>query len=167
MEDPANPRNTCRIVEGRLLEIDVAGGYNRVAEVTEMMAMIARAFGAAPARTQIVIAADWRPCKLFTPDVSERAVEMLTAVNPRIERSAILHRDDQATSVLQVMRALRESGMTMLVVSHELQFARAAADRVVFMDHGAILDQGAPEQIFANPEHARVREFVATITQQY
>ena len=55
----------------------------------------------------------------------------------------------------------------MLVVSHELQFARAAADRVVFMDHGAILDQGAPEQIFANPEHARVREFVATISQQY
>ena len=68
------------------------------------------------------------------------------------------------SSVLQVMRALRESGMTMVVVSHELQFARAAADRVVFMDHGAILDQGAPEQIFANPEHARVRDFVATIS---
>ncbi len=47
-------------------------------------------------------------------------------------------------SVLQVMRELRESGMTMLVVSHELSFARAAADRVVFMDHGLIVEQGAP-----------------------
>ena len=57
-------------------------------------------------------------------------------------------------SVLQVMRDLRESGMTMVVVSHELQFARAAADRVVFMDHGAILEQGPPDQIFADPAHS-------------
>jgi polar amino acid transport system ATP-binding protein len=66
--------------------------------------------------------------------------------------------------VLQVMRQLRESGVTMVVVSHELQFARAAADRVVFMDHGAILEEGPPGKLFADPEHARVREFVATIS---
>src|SRR4249919_1000057 len=51
--------------------------------------------------------------------------------------------------VLQVMRELRESGMTMVVVSHELSFARAAADRVVFMDHGRIVEQGPPDKIFA------------------
>jgi polar amino acid transport system ATP-binding protein len=67
-------------------------------------------------------------------------------------------------SVLQVMRELRESGMTMVVVSHELSFARAAADRVAFMDHGRIVEQGAPERIFADPESQRVRDFVATIS---
>jgi ABC-type polar amino acid transport system ATPase subunit len=67
-------------------------------------------------------------------------------------------------SVLAVMRELRESGMTMVVVSHELSFARAAADRVVFMDHGLIVEQGAPEAIFSAAESQRVRDFVATIS---
>jgi ABC-type polar amino acid transport system ATPase subunit len=67
-------------------------------------------------------------------------------------------------SVLKVMRELRESGMTMVVVSHEMQFARAAADRVVFMDGGVILEQGKPEKIFSNPDHSRVGEFVAQIS---
>jgi ABC-type polar amino acid transport system ATPase subunit len=67
-------------------------------------------------------------------------------------------------SVLKVMRELREGGMTMLVVSHELQFARAAADRVVFMEHGVIVEQGTPAQIFSAPVQTRTREFVARIT---
>ena len=61
------------------------------------------------------------------------------------------------------MRAMRESGMTMVVVSHELQFARAAADRVVFIDHGEIVEQGPPARIFGDPAHPRTREFVARI----
>jgi ABC-type polar amino acid transport system ATPase subunit len=67
-------------------------------------------------------------------------------------------------SVLQVMRELRESGMTMVVVSHELSFARAAADTVVFMDDGRIVEQGPPDRIFGAAESPRVREFVATIS---
>jgi polar amino acid transport system ATP-binding protein len=59
------------------------------------------------------------------------------------------------------MRELREAGMTMVVVSHEMRFARDAADRVVFMDHGAIVEQGPPEQVFGAPEHARTRSFLA------
>lgn len=70
-------------------------------------------------------------------------------------------------SVLQVMRALRDAGMTMIVVSHELQFARAAADRIIFMDHGRILDQGPPEQIFGDGGHARVRDFMSTLSRQH
>jgi ABC-type polar amino acid transport system ATPase subunit len=69
--------------------------------------------------------------------------------------------------VLEVMRRLRESGMTMIVVSHEMAFARAAADRVVFMDGGLILEQGPPEQIFSRPAHARVGEFVARISSHH
>ena len=66
-------------------------------------------------------------------------------------------------SVLNVMRELRESGMTMVVVSHEMRFARSAADRVIFMDHGRILEEGAPEKLFNRPEHPRIREFIASI----
>ena len=66
-------------------------------------------------------------------------------------------------SVLAVMRAMRESGMTMVVVSHELSFARAAADRVVFIDHGEIVEEGPPAQLFERPRQARTRDFVASI----
>jgi ABC-type polar amino acid transport system ATPase subunit len=66
-------------------------------------------------------------------------------------------------SVLAVMREMRESGMTMVVVSHEMRFARSAADRVVFMDQGRILDEGPPQRIFNAPEHSRIKEFIASI----
>ena len=66
-------------------------------------------------------------------------------------------------SVLAVMREMRESGMTMVVVSHEMRFARSAADRVVFMDQGRILEQGPPQKLFNAPEHSRIREFIASI----
>ena len=65
--------------------------------------------------------------------------------------------------VLNVMRELKEVGMTMVVVSHEMEFARAAADRVVFMDKGRILEQGAPEQVFGAPRHARLKEFLGSL----
>jgi len=67
-------------------------------------------------------------------------------------------------SVLQVMRGLRDSGMTMVVVSHEMRFAREAADRVVFMSDGRIVEQGPPARIFEAPRESRTREFVAEIT---
>jgi len=66
-------------------------------------------------------------------------------------------------SVLAVMREMRESGMTMVVVSHEMRFARSAADRVLFMDQGVILEQGPPQKLFNDPDHARVKEFIASI----
>ena len=65
--------------------------------------------------------------------------------------------------VLNVMRELKESGMTMVVVSHEMEFARAAADRIVFMDKGRILEQGAPAQVFGAPRHPRLREFLGSL----
>jgi ABC-type branched-subunit amino acid transport system ATPase component len=66
-------------------------------------------------------------------------------------------------SVLNVMRELKRGGMTMLVVSHEMRFARDAADRVIFLDHGAIVEEGPPEQIFSQPERTRTRAFIADI----
>lgn len=62
--------------------------------------------------------------------------------------------------VLRVMRALREGGMTMLVVTHEMAFAHAVADRVVFMDGGVVAEQGTPAEVFENPREARTRSFI-------
>ena len=67
-------------------------------------------------------------------------------------------------SVLEVMRALRNQGMTMVVVSHEMAFAREAANRVIFMDEGEILEQGPPERLFGSPDHRRTQEFLRRIS---
>lgn len=91
------------------MEIDVAAGYKSIDDVDAMIAMIRAELGRAPAGDRVVIAADWRPCTIFTPAVADRAVAMLTAVVPRVERSAILHRAEHATSVLQVFRLVKES----------------------------------------------------------
>jgi len=66
-------------------------------------------------------------------------------------------------SVLGVMRDLRESGMAMIVVSHEMGFARNAADRVLFMDEGVIIEQGTPAEIFEAPKQERTRGFIGQI----
>ncbi|GLW23508.1 amino acid ABC transporter ATP-binding protein [Microbispora triticiradicis] len=65
--------------------------------------------------------------------------------------------------VLSVMRQLAEDGMTMLVVTHEMGFAREVADRVVFMDGGVIVEDGPPEQVIADPQHERTREFLRRV----
>ena len=65
--------------------------------------------------------------------------------------------------VLDVMVTLAREGMTMVVVTHEMGFAREVADRVVFMDHGQILEAGPPARIFSNPEHPRLRQFLEQI----
>ena len=65
--------------------------------------------------------------------------------------------------VLKVMRGLVEEGMTMIVVTHELQFARDMADRVLFFDGGRIAEEGPPEEIFSNPQHQRTREFLSKV----
>lgn len=66
-------------------------------------------------------------------------------------------------SVLAVMRKLRDSGMTMVVVSHEMRFAREAADRILFMENGTIAEEGTPETIFGPNANTRTRAFVAEI----
>lgn len=65
--------------------------------------------------------------------------------------------------VLAVMRTLADEGMTMLVVTHEMSFAREVADRVVFMDGGVIVEEGPPEQVVGDPRHARTRSFLARV----
>ena len=70
---------------------------------------------------------------------------------------------EMINEVLNVMKNLARDGMTMLCVTHEMGFAREVADRVIFMDHGEILERGTPEHFFTNPEHERTKAFLREI----
>jgi polar amino acid transport system ATP-binding protein len=65
--------------------------------------------------------------------------------------------------VLAVMRDLARSGMTMIVVTHELGFAREVANRIVFMDQGQVVESGTPEQVLSNPQHRRTQDFISAV----
>ena len=94
------------------------------------------------------------------------AIARALSMNPRImlfdEPTSALD-PEMVKEVLEVMEELAGQGMTMLVVTHEMGFARAVADQVVFMDEGQIVEQGAPQEFFANPRHDRTRAFLAQI----
>lgn len=79
--------------------------------------------------------------------------EVTSALDPELVRG-----------VLEVMSDLAEAGMTMLVVTHEIGFAREAADRVVFMDGGVIVEQGTPGEVFDHPQHERTQDFLGHIS---
>jgi len=68
--------------------------------------------------------------------------------------------------VLDAMRVLADEGMTMMAVTHEMEFARQVADRIVFMDGGVIVEQGPPAQIIDNPQHERTRKFLRAVAQE-
>ncbi len=94
------------------------------------------------------------------------AIARALAMNPKVmlfdEPTSALD-PEMIKEVLDVMLALAQEGMTMLVVSHEMGFARAAADTVVFMDQGEIIEKGAPEDIFEHPKEERTRRFLQHI----
>ncbi|GAH29735.1 unnamed protein product, partial [marine sediment metagenome] len=69
--------------------------------------------------------------------------------------------------VLEVIKKLAISGMTMVVVTHEMGFARSVANEVIFIEGGKIIDQGAPHKIFTNPDHERTKRFLRKITELY
>ena len=107
--------------------------------------------------------ADHYPSQLSGGQQQRVAIARALAVEPGIMFF------DEATSALdpelvgevtEVMRGLARDGMTMVVVTHEMGFARKTADRVVFMDKGVIAEQGAPEQIFVNPQNERTQQFL-------
>lgn len=70
---------------------------------------------------------------------------------------------EMVTEVLNVIKDLAKKGMTMVVVTHEMGFAKEVADRVVFMDDGTIIEQGTPDEIFGNPKQNRTRDFLNTV----
>jgi ABC-type polar amino acid transport system ATPase subunit len=118
---------------------------------------------AALARVGLAEKAGAYPLELSGGQQQRVAIARSIALEPRVmlfdEPTSALD-PELVGGVLAVMRSLREAGMTMVVVSHEMGFARAAADRVVFMDHGLVVEEGPPARIFGAPEQERTRAFL-------
>jgi ABC-type polar amino acid transport system ATPase subunit len=109
---------------------------------------------------------DEYPARLSGGQQQRVAIARALAMNPKIMMF------DEATSaldpelvgeVLEVMRNLAAEGMTMLVVTHEMGFAREVADRVIFLDNGQIEEDTTPEQIFTHPKSERTRQFLRKV----
>jgi polar amino acid transport system ATP-binding protein len=109
---------------------------------------------------------DARPAQLSGGQQQRVAIARALAMDPEVMLF------DEATSaldpelvgdVLEVMRELADAGMTMMVVTHEMGFARNVADRVVFMDDGVIVESGPPDSVLTNPTHERTRRFLAKV----
>ena len=109
---------------------------------------------------------DAYPAQLSGGQQQRVAIARALAMKPKImlfdEPTSALD-PEMIGEVLAVMLDLARSGMTMMVVTHEMGFAREVADRVVFMDHGAILEEAKPEEFFTNPQHDRSRQFLKQV----
>ncbi|MER6814856.1 amino acid ABC transporter ATP-binding protein [Spirillospora sp. NPDC000708] len=109
---------------------------------------------------------DAYPAKLSGGQQQRVAIARALAMGPEVmlfdEPTSALD-PELVGDVLGVMRGLAETGMTMLVVTHEMSFAREVADRVVFMDGGVVVEEGPPSRLIADPEHERTRAFLSRV----
>ena len=111
--------------------------------------------------------ADYKPAQLSGGQQQRVAIARALAMDPHVmlfDEATSALAPELVRGVLDVMRQLAQAGMTMVVVTHEMNFAREVADRVVFMDGGVIVEQGSPQEIFDNPQHERTKNFLGTIT---
>ena len=117
-------------------------------------------------RVGIASQADKYPAQLSGGQQQRVAIARALAMDPAVmlfdEPTSALD-PEMINEVLDVMTDLAKDGMTMVVVTHEMGFARRAADRVVFMDEGRIVEQATPEQFFAHPESDRAKDFLSKI----
>ncbi len=111
--------------------------------------------------------ADAYPAQLSGGQQQRVAIARALAMEPQVmlfdEPTSALD-PELKEEVLRVMRQLVEDGMTMIVVTHEMQFARDMADKVLFFDAGFVAESGAPDEIFSNPQCERMREFLRKVT---
>ncbi|HLE73550.1 MAG TPA: amino acid ABC transporter ATP-binding protein [Anaerolineales bacterium] len=113
--------------------------------------------------------ADVYPGQLSGGQQQRVAIARALAMDPKImlfdEPTSALD-PEMIKEVLDVMLSLAKEGMTMVVVTHEMGFARAAADRVIFLDFGLIVEEGSPAELFNHPKHERTKLFISQILQQ-
>ena len=109
---------------------------------------------------------DALPSQLSGGQQQRVAIARGLAMEPRVmlfdEPTSALD-PEMVGEVLKVMKDLAESGMTMMCVTHEMGFAREVADRVIFVDHGRILEEGSPEEFFTHPKHERAKQFLQQV----
>ncbi len=118
------------------------------------------------ARVGLAERADYLPAQLSGGQQQRVAIARALAMNPHVmlfdEATSALD-PELVRGVLDVMRSLAEDGMTMVVVTHEMQFAREVADRVIFMEGGVVVEEGAPSAVFDHPQHQRTKDFLGHI----
>ena len=117
-------------------------------------------------RVGLAARADAHPAKLSGGQQQRVAIARALAMEPHImlfdEPTSALD-PELVGEVLQVMKQLARDGMTMAVVTHEMNFARQVASRVIFMDHGRIVEQGTPDQLFGAPREQRTQDFLRNV----
>ena len=117
-------------------------------------------------RVGLLDKADAYPNQLSGGQKQRIAIVRALAMNPKVmlfdEPTSALD-PEMVGEVLEVMKELAKGGMTMIVVTHEMGFAREVGNRVLFMDEGKIVEQGPPEQIFGSPAHPRLRDFLSKV----
>lgn len=110
--------------------------------------------------------ADYLPAQLSGGQQQRVAIARALAMDPHVmlfdEATSALD-PELVRGVLDVMRSLAEAGMTMIVVTHEMGFAREVADRVIFMEGGVIVEEGSPSEVFDNPKNDRTKDFLGHI----
>ena len=110
--------------------------------------------------------ADFLPAQLSGGQQQRVAIARALAMDPHVmlfdEATSALD-PELVRGVLDVMRSLAEGGMTMVVVTHEMGFAREVADRVIFMEGGVIVEEGTPSEVFDHPKHDRTKDFLGHI----
>ena len=108
------------------------------------------------------------PSQLSGGQKQRIAIVRALAMNPEVmlfdEPTSALD-PEMVGEVLEVMKELAKEGMTMVVVTHEMGFAKEVADKVIFMEEGKIAETGSPEEIFQNPKHPRLKEFLGKVLQ--
>lgn len=118
------------------------------------------------ARVGLSEKANARPAQLSGGQKQRVAIARALAMSPDImlfdEATSALD-PEMVGEVLQVIRDLAKEGMTMVVVTHEMGFAREVADRVIFMAEGRIVEEGTPSELFGNPGHERTRDFLSKV----
>ena len=111
---------------------------------------------------------DYKPSQLSGGQQQRVAIARALAMDPHVmlfdEATSALD-PELVRGVLSVMKELAREGMTMIVVTHEMGFARDVADREIFMDGGVIVEEGTPEEVFDHPQHNRTKDFLGHITE--
>lgn len=138
----------------RVLKIDKISAENKAMELLSKMNLQDRAHA--------------YPCEMSGGQQQRVAIARALALNPRIlffdEPTSAL--DPELTGeILKVIRALAQEKMTMVIVTHEMSFARDVADRVIFMDGGVIVEEGTPEDLFGNTQNQRTKDFLQRFNQ--
>lgn len=145
-------------VENVMLSMDIAGVKGKNKKVKALSLLESVGLSEEEANRRVL--------KLSGGQQQRVAIARALAMNPDImlfdEPTSALD-PEMVGEVLQVMDELANEGMTMVVVTHEMGFARTVADRVIFMSDGVIVEQGAPEEFFSNPKEQRTKDFLGRV----